>query len=195
MIAALYVATGGCYFNLDGVDPWDERRDARLYEGPWPVVAHPPCSTWSCLAPINEKRYGHPVGEDGGCFAAALKSVRKWGGVLEHPALSRAWAAFGIGAPARWGWQRQLDGSWICEVSQAAYGHRARKMTRLYYVGHNPPPPLKWERPEPTAVVSNLSEGYTDLPRLGKVEAKATPPEFRDMLLSIARGAAKATAA
>ena len=33
MIAALYVATGGCYFGLDGVDPWDEARDARLYAG------------------------------------------------------------------------------------------------------------------------------------------------------------------
>jgi hypothetical protein len=28
-IAALYVARGGCYFGLDGVDPWDEERDAR----------------------------------------------------------------------------------------------------------------------------------------------------------------------
>ena len=33
VIAALYVATGGCYFGLDGVDPWDEARDARLYAG------------------------------------------------------------------------------------------------------------------------------------------------------------------
>ena len=30
-IAALFVATGGVYFGLPGVDPWDEARDARLY--------------------------------------------------------------------------------------------------------------------------------------------------------------------
>lgn len=27
-IAALFVETGGCYFGIDGVDPWDEARDA-----------------------------------------------------------------------------------------------------------------------------------------------------------------------
>lgn len=29
MIAALYVATGGIYFGLPDVDPWDVARDAR----------------------------------------------------------------------------------------------------------------------------------------------------------------------
>ncbi len=47
MIAALYVETGGCYFGVPWlIDPWDEQRDARLYAGPWPVVAHPPCQRW-----------------------------------------------------------------------------------------------------------------------------------------------------
>ena len=45
MIAALYVETNGRYFNLDGVEPWDQERDARKYDGPWPVVAHPPCQS------------------------------------------------------------------------------------------------------------------------------------------------------
>lgn len=46
MIAALYVATGGIYYGIDDVDPWDTARDARLYPGPHPVVAHPPCARW-----------------------------------------------------------------------------------------------------------------------------------------------------
>lgn len=29
-VAALYVETGGCYYGLPGVVPWDEARDARL---------------------------------------------------------------------------------------------------------------------------------------------------------------------
>ena len=32
MIAALYVETGGVYYGLPDVDPWDEERDARLYD-------------------------------------------------------------------------------------------------------------------------------------------------------------------
>ena len=28
-VAALFVQTGGCYFGLPDVDPWDESRDAR----------------------------------------------------------------------------------------------------------------------------------------------------------------------
>lgn len=83
MVAALFVERGGVYFGLPGVDPWDEQRDARLYDGPWPVVAHPPCSRWCQLAYIIEKRWGHKVGDDGGTFAFALDAVRRYGGVLE----------------------------------------------------------------------------------------------------------------
>ena len=45
-IAALFVETDGVYFNVPGVDPWDESRDARKYSGSHPVVAHPPCQRW-----------------------------------------------------------------------------------------------------------------------------------------------------
>lgn len=189
MIAALYVAQGGCYFGLPDVDPWDEARDARGYVGPWPAVAHPPCSTWSRLAPVNFARYGHPIGADGGCFSAALLAIRSFGGVLEHPAGSRAWAAHGLIAPHAFGWSRCMDGAWVCEVEQGAYGHRARKATWLLYVGSAPPEPMRWQRPAPTATVSFLSNhGGGNLPRLPAKEAKATPPAFRDALLALARG-------
>jgi hypothetical protein len=85
VIAALYVQTGGVYYGLPDVDPWDEARDARLYDGPWPVVAHPPCARWSRLAGFTEARFGYKRGEDGGCFEAALRCIREFGGVLEHP--------------------------------------------------------------------------------------------------------------
>ncbi len=76
MIAALFVATGGCYFGLPDVEPWDVRRDARLYAGPWPVVAHPPCARWCRLAGLVEARYGIKKHEDGGCFASAPPGAR-----------------------------------------------------------------------------------------------------------------------
>jgi hypothetical protein len=193
-VAALYVAKGGCYFGLPDVDPWDEARDARLYAGPWPVVAHPPCGRWCQLAPLVERVYGYRVGDDGGCFEAALAAVRKWGGVLEHPAYSLAWGAFDLPAPPPRGWQRSMCGGWVCAVSQAAYGHRAQKMTWLYAHGVTLPP-MSWERPPATAKVSFLANnGGAALPPMRTKEAKATPPAFRDLLLSIARTARPARA-
>lgn len=86
-VAALYVETGGCYTGLPNVDAWDIGRDARLYAGPHPVVAHPPCQRWGRFwHGSTRKPHQYELGADGGCFAAALASVRKWGGVLEHPA-------------------------------------------------------------------------------------------------------------
>jgi hypothetical protein len=197
MIAALYVATNGAYYGLPNVDPWDAKRDARLYAGPWPVVAHPPCERWCQLAYIIQKRYGHKVGDDGGCFEAALRSVQTWGGVLEHPARTYAWREFGLPPPGGMtDWYSDDGRRWVTEVSQAAYGHRARKLTWLYYVGTNPPP-LDWSRPRGEAWVSyclNHNRGQVK-PRLTKKQAKATPLAFRDLLISIAESARRTEAA
>ncbi len=175
MIAALYVEKGGCYYGLPDVDPWDEERDARLYAGPWPVVAHPPCGQWG-----NFARSGmtlRPLGDDDGCFAAALAAVRKWGGVLEHPAHSSAWAAHSILEPLRGGWYNADSiGGWTCEVDQAHYGHPCRKSTWLYAVA--PTPSLRWRR-------APAEPGAFD--QLGHRERAATPVAFRDVLLAIAR--------
>jgi hypothetical protein len=195
-VAALFVERGGCYWDLEGVDPWDVRRDARLYAGPHPVVAHPPCQLWVNFAALNFKRYGgehNRPGNDGGCFALALRAVRAWGGVLEHPAGSKAWAAHGLIrptvnlAPHKNGWcPGGSHGEWTCEVWQSAYGHRARKRTWLYFVGDEMPPQLNWRREPGTAQV-----GWFDRikPTLSKREAMSTPLAFRDMLVDLARRA------
>lgn len=189
MIAALYVQKDGAYYGLEGVDPWDEDRDARRYAGPWPVVAHPPCARWCQLASVNAARYGQKIGEDAGCFEAALSSVRTYGGVLEHPAYTIAWSSFGLPKPVKGGWSKGLfDEGWVAQVSQSAYGHRARKRTWLYYVGDQPPS-LDWRDPRTEAWVSfGDHDRYPDVPRLSKKEAKATPSAFRDLLIDLARG-------
>lgn len=193
MIAALYVQRNGVYYGLDDVDPWDEERDARLYAGPWPVVAHPPCSRWCRLAGLVEARWGHKRGEDGGMFESALAAVRRWGGVLEHPAYSDAWPAFGLPVPSRsGGWQRGLCGGWSCHVEQGRYGHPAKKATWLYVFGAEPPG-LRWGAVavgDSKALVSwcgNHTSKFDTRPRVGKHEAAKTPLPFRDVLLDIAR--------
>lgn len=195
-VAALFVQPRGVYSTLPGVDLWDEQRDARKYDGPHPVVAHPPCSRWCQLASLNEKRYGHRVGDDGGLFGFALDTVRCFGGVLEHPAETLAWSAHLLPPPhRRGGWQRSTCGGWVCHVEQGNYGHRARKATWLYAYGVELPQ-LRWGRATPTATVSQCrNHGGGDLPRLSKREASATPVEFAHLLISIAESARREVAA
>lgn len=188
-VAALFVERGGVYWGLPGVDAWDEERDARTYPGPYPAVAHPPCARWSKLAAVVEARWGHKRGDDGGAFSAALLAVRRWGGVLEHPAASGAWSAFDLPRPhPRGGWQRGLCGGWSCQVEQGHYGHRARKSTWLYAFGAQWLPSLKWGPSSADAWVSWLqSDRYRDVERLPKGERAATPEPFQALLLEIAR--------
>lgn len=202
MIAALYVEEGGCYTMTADVDAWTEARDARKYTGPHPAVAHPPCQRWGRYfhgAPNKPNQYR--LGEDGGCFASALTSVRNYGGVIEHPAHSRAWQFFGLATPpSAGGWFKADDfGGWTCHVEQGHYGHLSRKATWLYAVGTDRPE-LKWgpseQRIHPRALELH---GYAKARRIGMMAMvggkdktrirNATPPEFRDVLIAIARSA------
>jgi hypothetical protein len=77
-VAALYVERDGAYWNMPDVDAWDEQRDARLYNGPYPVVAHPPCQRWGAMAAVNFARWGgehNRPGNDGGCFLSASLGI------------------------------------------------------------------------------------------------------------------------
>ena len=203
MIAALFVQEGGSYYGLPGVDPWPESRDARSYTGPWPVVAHPPCQRWGKMwfgQPLTVKLTGvrKKKGDDGGCFAAALLAVRKWGGVLEHPWGSHAWSFFGLEKPPRSGGWVVADsqGGFTCCVEQGRYGHYARKPTMLYVI-HTELPELLWGHTEAKldpVVVARM--GLKRAKRLGEVGARGggtdstprihTPIAFRDLLISIA---------
>jgi hypothetical protein len=150
--------------------------------------------------PLTVKKTGvrKKKGDDGGCFASALAAVRKWGGVLEHPWGSHAWAHFYLNKPERaGGWiAADMFGGWTCCVEQGQYGHYARKPTLLYAYGVELPE-LRWGHSEAQydpAVVARM--GLKRAKRLGEVGARGggtdstprihTPPEFRDMLVSMA---------
>lgn len=208
-VAALFVERGGVYWDLPGVECWDEKRDARKYSGPWPVVAHPPCERWGRYwsgGPSAKVR--RIKGDDGGCFASALDSLKRFGGVLEHPEASHAWAAHDLLRPrlaAAWSMaathgKRTL---WTCQVEQGHYGHKARKKTWLLATSNrygDGLPELIWG---PSTGI-RLDEGFHSKaerqaaraagvkprPRLTTAENLATPPAFRDALLSIARSCA-----
>lgn len=207
MIAALYVAKGGCYFGLPEVDPWDRDRDARLYAGPHRVVAHPPCERWGRYWGGSPQTWPRlKLGDDDGCFAAALAAVRRWGGVLEHPEGSHAWRQFELAPPPHGGGWIAADfvGGWTCCVEQGHYGHPARKKTWLYAAGLGLPPPLIWGKSAATAKPDlgfhSAEERRRAVKRgvvqqISKRKRAATPTAFRDLLISLVTGASEGRAA
>lgn len=132
-------------------------------------------------SPTN-RRNGVPplkLGDDGGCFESAIKSVRQFGGVLEHPAGSFAFRHFGLDIPKRGAWINNfLDDSWVCEVDQGQYGHRARKPTWLFAVGIDPAI-LNWDKSQAVSPIENQWRG----------ERLTTPEPFAQLLLALARSA------
>jgi hypothetical protein len=161
-VAALYIDPRGPYPTMAGVDAWDATRDARKYDGPWPVVAHPPCGPWGSLQHLSRK--------DSPLLALrAVEQVRAWGGVLEHPARSGLWAYYELPLP---GAPPDEFGGYTIEVTQVEWGHVARKRTWLYLVGVAgsalAPPPL-----------SGQSTNALDrcLPSLGRTPHEDLPNE------------------
>lgn len=124
-VSALYVERGGPYFTMPDVDPWDVMRDARLYDGPHPVVTHAPCGPWGELRHLYR-------GNEHDCAWFALAAVRRWGGVFEHPHRSKFWPIARLPKPGEF---PDEHGGFSVLVDQMAYGHVARKRTILYVCG------------------------------------------------------------
>lgn len=201
-VAALYVDTArGPYVSLPGVQCWgfaskDGRQidafaatqDARRYAGPHPIVAHPPCGPWG-------RFWWNYKGGEGArsCGLRAVEQVRKWGGVLEHPAHSSLWDAAGMPAP---GEGHDHDDGYTLEVRQVDWGHPAVKPTWLYIVGADPadipPVPLPGQ---PTHVMVRLRRNKNELPELRKNLRHLTPPRFAAWLVELARAVAFRVAA
>lgn len=191
-VAALYVDAQGPYPKMPGVDCWDAVRDARLYDGPHPVVCHPPCGPW------GELRFQYQ-GDEHDIAPLAVDQTRKWGGVLEHPRRSLIWQHMGLPPPGDLFDDR--FGGWTLDVAQVDWGHVARKPTRLYLVrvprGALAFPPHR----EPTHWISGTRAHRTvtgggAVPPGIKVcsaqQRRRTPLAFAEWLVSLARASSAA---
>lgn len=189
MIAALYIDPRGPYPKIGGVDCWDVSRDARLYQGADPVVAHPPCGPWGRLRHLYR-------GNEQDCGPRAVEQVRAAGGVLEHPAGSLLWPACGLPRP---GEPPDAWDGYTVEVAQVDWGHGARKRTWLYLVGV---PRAALVTPAPREPTHWISGGRgragkkvktTPVPDGIKVcsaqQRRRTPPHFALYLITLAEAA------
>lgn len=123
-VVALYVERTGPYPGIVH-DFFDVERDARTYTGPHPVVAHPPCERWSKLKAFS-------TADTRDLALIAVRQVREFGGVLEHPAGSELWREAGLPPPETM-FPDEFGGR-SYEVAQGDHGHRAPKLTWLYAV-------------------------------------------------------------
>ncbi len=194
-IAALYVDTGrGPYPALPGVDCWgfahrdgtqvdlfaQSDRDARTYEGPHPIIAHPPCGPWGRFW------WNYKGGEgDKSCGPRAIEQARAWGGVVEHPSESGLWKELELPRP---GEPVDQHGGWTLEVDQCDWGHPARKRTWLYIVGLKTSLPPLPSKQAPTHVMVRLLRNGNDLPEVPKRIRHLTPPYFARWLVGLVRG-------
>jgi hypothetical protein len=176
MVSVLFVAKNSVYKTL-GVDCWDEERDAMLWPGGNPVVAHPPCRLFSQLkhmstAPESEKHLAY----------RAVACVRKYGGVLEHPAMSTLWKEAALPKPG------SSDEYGICiAVNQWWWGHPARKSTWLYICGCEQIPEIPLRIGEAEFIAGGRTATKKEIHHnWGRGDRSATPPAFARWLIETA---------
>ena len=174
-VAVLYARADSHYKAYPWADVWDAARDARRWPGGAPVVAHPPCRAWGRL-----RKFAKPRDDERALALHAVEQVRRWGGVLEHPALSTLWDEAGLPKPGN-----RIDelGGYTIEVDQCHCGHAARKPTWLYVVGCYSLPVLPVA---PRAPTHSVRGGLDSLPGLSKRSREMTPEPFARWLLAIA---------
>jgi hypothetical protein len=143
--AVLCVSPNSIYRELAGVEAFDMRRDARTFLGGAPIVAHPPCRSWSAFCAHQAK----PGPGERELALWCIEQLRVWGGVLEQPAHSRLWAAAGIpapGAPAVGGvFSLQVDQSWWGMSIRKRHGSRSSASTAIRCRRSRRPAPARRE--------------------------------------------------
>lgn len=178
-VAILFARADSVYHLLPGCDVYDAERDARTFSGGMPVVAHPPCRAWGRLRRFARLRKGERL-----LATWSVRQVRRWGGVLEHPAASLLWPKAGLPAPGC----RDAHGGWTLPIHQHAFGHRAEKATLLYIVGVEPGavPAIPLRLDEPTHVVQSRKR-HDYRPHVTKAEREHTPYALAAWLVDLAR--------
>lgn len=181
-VAVLFARADSTYKALPDCEVYDAARDARTYDGPWPVVAHPPCRAWATL-----RHHALPRPDERNLARLAVALVREFGGVLEHPHRTKLWEAQRLPAVG----QRDAFGGFTLVIDQNWWGHRAQKRTRLYVVGCEPTevPALPLVLGEATHTVGLWSgrDKARCRPSIAKHEYESTPPELAAWLVELAR--------
>jgi len=176
-VAALCVSARSVYKSMVGVDCYDAKRGAKTFPGGIPVVAHPPCRSWS----VKTRHQAKPAAGEQELGIWCCEQLKQWGGVLEQPAGSLLFEAAGLPQPG----EARSDGLWTIQCWQAWWGYPMKKTTWLCFSGIEssalPPIPL---RLHPRGNDRRAEQ------RMSKQQRSATTREFAEWLVACARLAA-----
>jgi len=167
MIAALFVREDSHYKEIPGVDAYDHKRDALSWSGGCPAVFHPPCRAWG---KYKSKALPRPGEKDLARWSMSM--VRRFGGVIEHPASSDLWKEFNC---LSYGLRDEFGGV-LFPVYQSWFGHRGQKETALYLVG----------APVPALHHCKSNHELVPVENMGRAERERTPPAFAQWLVELA---------
>ena len=126
-IAVLCCSTNSIYKEIEGLDCYDKRRDARTYSGPSPVITHAPCRGWSAFT----RSLAKPEAGERMLAPFCINMVLRYGGVFEHPAFSTIYTKYLGIRPG------ETKGPFRClEIDQYWFGFQTSKRTWLLMPKH-----------------------------------------------------------
>lgn len=82
-VSVLCAARNSIYHELDGVDVYDETRDAYTFAGGTPIIGHPPCRHWSLFCRQQADKTTEEREKKLGLWC--IDQLMKNGGVIEQP--------------------------------------------------------------------------------------------------------------
>ena len=146
-IAALFVSGRSIYRHMPNVLAWGRKENARQFAGLEPVIAHPPCRTWSKYLRHQAKPANATAEQELGIWAVSL--VQKNGGVLEQPAESYLWEKCQLPRLN----DREDPFCYTIQIEQRWFGYATQKKTWLLVCGvppqSLPPTPFAFDAKSP----------------------------------------------
>ena len=174
-VAALCVAPRSAYSTIPDVDCYTAARGAQTFAGGYPVVAHPPCRSWS----RHTRHQAHPEPGERELGLWCVAAVAANGGILEQPAGSLLWEAAGLPVPSSAG----SPLFYSLAVWQAWWGYPMRKATWLLLVG------IPRSKVHVPLRLHPRGQDWRTEQLMSHRQRSATCPDFASWLVALAREA------
>lgn len=109
--AVLFASKNSIYKTFEEADVYDIDRNALSFNSSIPIIAHPPCRSFSRLS-----HFSNPTKEELIYPAFCLLKIYENGGIFEHPAFSKVFDIYNLPKPGhknKFGFTISIDQRWF----------------------------------------------------------------------------------